>query len=93
MKYEGQTFEDMRVELDGNEYRGCTFTRCTFVYRGGGVPVLSGCTVNEMNFAFDDAAGRTMLFLGQLYHTGFQSFVEGVFGGVRRTTSVPDEQR
>lgn len=93
VKYQNQTFEDVPVELDGNEFHNCTFTRCTFVYRGGGIPLLSGCTVTALKFSLDDAAGRTMLLLAQLYHTGLQGAVESVFEGVRQTKDFPEELR
>src|SRR2546426_11606730 len=38
MKHHLKHFKDGDVELDGNEFAGCTFERCQLMYYGGGPP-------------------------------------------------------
>ncbi|GBF05590.1 hypothetical protein DAERI_050099 [Deinococcus aerius] len=83
VKFQNQVFENTRVDLDGNEYRNCTFRRCTVVYSGGQVPLISGCDFNGCEFGFSDAAERTLIFMNRMYHGGFQNIIEETLASVR----------
>lgn len=79
IKITDSVFEDQRIELDSVGYAGCTFRRCEIVYRGG-VSHLENCGFEASTFHFDDAAGRTLSFLQELYRTpGGAAIIEATF--------------
>ncbi|CAA9417564.1 MAG: hypothetical protein AVDCRST_MAG64-2666 [uncultured Phycisphaerae bacterium] len=83
----GEEFADQRVVLDDDEFLECTFNRCQLVYRGGERAYLVRCRFTQCSFEFEDAAGRTLLFLQAVYRNmgpaGAQ-LVEGTFDEIRR---------
>jgi hypothetical protein len=66
--HDSEDFTGRVVELDGNEFHNCSFTKCRLVYRGGGVPALVTCQFDRCAWEFEDAAGRTLEFLRGIYH-------------------------
>jgi len=71
MRYEKGTYTHSTVDLDGNEYVGCTFTSCIFVYRGGAIFSLKNNTITaDCRFVFDGAAGNTVLAMKFIYSLG-----------------------
>jgi hypothetical protein len=83
MQYQGKTFRNATVELDGNEFEGCDIQHCTLVYRGGKVPLLANSTVEHCQFTFEDSALNTMILLRLLYHGGFQPVVDSFLNDIR----------
>jgi hypothetical protein len=83
MQYQGKTFRNDTVELDGNEFEGCDIHHCTLVYRGGKVPLLANSTVADCQFTFEGSALNTMILLRLLYHGGFQPVVESFLNDIR----------
>lgn len=83
----GEQLADQRVVLDEDEFLECTFTRCQIVYRGGERAYLVRCRFAECSFEFEGAAGRTLLFLRNMYRSmgpaGAQ-LVERTFDEIRR---------
>ncbi len=63
MKYENETFTGSSVDLDGNEFIGCSFEKCTIVYSGGKPPLIGRCTFSDQRFEFRGAAANTVEFL------------------------------
>lgn len=49
--------------VDGNTYFDCLFNGARLIYEGGVPPGFSNCTFTDSNFAFQEAAGRTLAFL------------------------------
>jgi hypothetical protein len=87
MEYKGQYFTDSREVLDGNRYDGCTFQRCTIVYRGGELPHITRCSFGDCAWQLEDAADRTLAYLHSLYHgTGDagRALIEQTFEMIRR---------
>jgi hypothetical protein len=71
MRYEKSEFSGARIELDGNEYIGCTFISCTFVYRASGPVILTDNDISgNTNFELAGAAGDTVNFLKGLWRMG-----------------------
>jgi hypothetical protein len=81
------TFENVTEVLDGNESKACEFRYCRLVYRGGTLPLLVQCHINECDWSFEEAADRTIFFLKAIYHgtgdSGRES-VEATFDSIRR---------
>jgi hypothetical protein len=68
MKYQQHTFQNSIEVIDGNEYEACEFRNCRIVYRGGPLPKLNNCHFIDPQFALEEAAGRTVMFLNAMYH-------------------------
>jgi hypothetical protein len=84
MRHERETFADAVIELDGNEFDGCEFTRCHFIYRGGQPPTLVNCSFHGLDLQFEGSAQNTLVFLAALYHGGFRTVVDQTFNNIRR---------
>lgn len=82
-KNEKQTFRGISVVLDGNQFFDCRFERCEIVYAGGEPPTLVNNGFTECQWAFRDAAGRTLSFLGAMYAGGMQQLIEDTFNNIR----------
>lgn len=62
MKIRDRTFRNEDVELDGNEYTNCSFSRCRMIFRGTAVPGFHSCGFDELLWKFEDAAARAAAF-------------------------------
>lgn len=93
MKFQEQTFEDQRIDLDENEYIGCTISRCIVAYKGTGHTVLRMNKFNDPRWVFEGPAGQTIRFLRTLYHGGGKDLVEQIIDGIREPMSEDDQLR
>ena len=84
MKFSDRVFSDETIDLDGNEYYGCSFQRCGLRYSGGTIPHFTDCRFDAGSFLFDKGAGSTVEFLRELYHAGLQQNVEAFFEHIRK---------
>ena len=82
-------FEDSDVELDGNVFERCTFLRCRMIYRGGDFPSLTNNNFDASSLFLDDAAARTITFLGKLYHGGARPWVDGILNVIYQGPDGP----
>lgn len=96
-QYRSARFEHgERVQLDGNDFRGCAFIRCTLVYRAEVSTTLIGCTfaASGVELAFEGAARRTLEmlwgFVRDLGEVGVR-LVEATFRSIR-TGELPWER-
>ncbi len=83
--HENTTFENSTVQLDGQEFRSCTFRDCQLTYGGGKPPVLVGCKFYGLSMAFTGAAADTLTFVTALYHGGFKGFIEKTIANIRNS--------
>ncbi len=81
MRNDGNTYKDATVDLDGDEFVNCQFDGCTLVYHGGQPPTLTGCGFSNTSIRFDDAAGRTLMFMQAIANpkSGLSDFVKRAF--------------
>ena len=84
MKFSNKTFKDETVDLDGNEYVGCTFLQTKLMYLGGTIPHFDSCKFDAGRFMFEKGAGNAIEFLRELYHAGLHQNVELLFDDIRR---------
>ena len=61
--WKNYVFKDQHIDLDGNQYQGCTFRGCALVYKGGPLPILTGCAFYDCRWSFEEAATRSLQFL------------------------------
>ncbi|GGC91256.1 hypothetical protein [Chelatococcus reniformis] len=81
MRREGERFQQVRVDIDGVQFVNCTFDSCALIYRGGPLPMFTNCTFSNPQFAFDDAAKRTVTLLRSMATPagGMQQIVRSTF--------------
>lgn len=84
MEYSNKSFKDQDVNLDGNQYLGCSFQGCKLMYYGGPIPHFDGCKFDGGTFMFEKGAGNAVEFLRELYHAGLHLNVEAFFDDIRR---------
>jgi hypothetical protein len=87
-KHVEQSFTDQAITIDGDEYIGCTFTRCQLIFTGGSIPLLTGNTFNGCQWIFDEAASRTIQFMSALYSGGHKSLIEDTIKGIRGKSGI-----
>ncbi len=77
------TYTDSDVEVDGNEYHGCTFNNTVLVFKGVAPPSFLGCTFNNHTWRFEDAALLTLHLTVLLYREdpGFRVGLDQAFRG------------
>jgi len=88
MKFEGKTFKNETIDIDFNQFSKCQFENCTLVYHGYGVIGMDGCSFNNVNWSFADAAASTLQFMHGLYHgagEGGKNLIELTFNNIRKT--------
>ena len=92
--YIGQTFSGQDVTLDGNTFERCSFSQCRLVYNGGpGLPVLRNCLMSpDCRWHFDEAAGRTLVFLAERFRSGDRQVVQQVIDYVTQSHQGPPPQ-
>ncbi len=66
MKYTGETYNGETIRLDSNEFEGCTFINCKFVFEGGQTSI-HGCTIDAIHITFQGAAGSTLNLMRVIY--------------------------
>ena len=86
-KHVDKQFNGGEVVLDGEQFSGCTFTRCRIIYRASTPATVAGNTFEACGYEFEGPAANTIHFLRDLYHgTGPHGpkLVEQVFEGIRQ---------
>jgi hypothetical protein len=68
MRYDNKSFFGETVSVCGNEYHGCTFTRCTIVFRGDQSTALVECLFQQPKWVLEGPAANTLRFLTTMYH-------------------------
>lgn len=70
-RYEKSTFTNAQVQLDGNEYIGCTFNSCIFVYQGRDTFSLIDNHISmDCKLAVSGAAANTVGAMKAIYSMG-----------------------
>lgn len=62
-RFQDQEFRQTTEVIDGNTYERCKFVECKIVYRGGPIPIFSGCNLERCAWVFEEAAKRTIALL------------------------------
>lgn len=71
MRHEKKTFDRSEVALDDNEYIGCTFNSCTFVFAAKGPFTLNGNSISaDCRFVFTGGAADTINAMRAIYSMG-----------------------
>ncbi|WP_417772020.1 hypothetical protein [Stappia sp.] len=81
--HRGRVFRGETVVVDGGEFRDCAFENCRLVYRGGAIPVISGCRFHDCGWSFAEAAANTLAMLAGLNQGGFTDLIGATLEGIR----------
>lgn len=84
-------FKGETVQLDGNQFVGCTFYDCKLVFYAYEPVSFDRCVFHECDWVFEGAADIMLSFLTALYHglgVSGQKLVELIFQGIREKTFV-----
>lgn len=87
MLFEKEVFEDKQIQLDGNQYIGCTFRRCELKFSANASVDLQYCSFEKCKWTFIEAAALTVQFMTALYHgagEGGKNLIEQTFKNIQR---------
>ena len=90
-KIENRNYSQEVVNLDDNEFVGCTFQGCTLIYRGGTLPKFTNNSMDQCTWNFSGAAEATLRFISGLYQAGEggRDVVERMFEQIRSANFTP----
>ena len=81
------TYSGVKVSLDNQKYKDCTFTNCTIEYGGSGPISLEGCSFNNCQWVFTGNAQNTLNFMQVMYHHMGEfgkSMIEATFENIKK---------
>jgi hypothetical protein len=95
-RYEGKNFRNETVNVENNEYIGCSFEDCVRFFRGDidGPMVMKDCRFGErIAWRVEGPASRVIEFLNVIYHAAphGRERVEEMFEMIRKP-NLRDEQ-
>ncbi|HEX8302977.1 hypothetical protein [Sphingomonas sp.] len=68
MEHRNETFENVTVVLDGNDFIDCKFEGVVFNYSGGDLN-MANCQMNRFSFQFGGSLANGLYALHQLFGT------------------------
>ncbi len=86
-RFEGKTFEDQTIAIDGNQYINCTFIKCRIIFTGFEEGVFDECKFISCDWGFSGPAVNTLNYLAAIYNglgENGHEMVEGIFESIRR---------
>lgn len=89
MRVANRHFSNEIVELDGNQFEGCTFTECKLRFSAFDRVYFTGCVFTQCDWAFDGPAENMLFFLSDLYHglgPRGHTIVDLIFRGIQDGT-------
>lgn len=90
--FEGESFSEQTIRMDGKTFRRCTFTECVLEIGGASFFTLEGNTFASCSWVFVDSASTTLTILAAMgQERSFRDMVEGVVNDVL-SGNVKDHQ-
>lgn len=80
---ENQVFRDQSVEVDGKQFRKCTFRNARLSYAGGALPAFIDCKFSNVSLEFTQGAANTIAFLSGLKGRGFDNAIGQLTSAIR----------
>lgn len=78
--HQDQHFQGKIIPLDNEEYKRCTFKRCTFQYRGLIPVTLDGFSIEDSRLDVLEYAANTVMVLKELRKTQLKASVDQILG-------------
>ncbi|MFK7732322.1 MAG: hypothetical protein AB8B48_11955 [Pseudomonadales bacterium] len=95
MELKGEKISKKQITLDGNSFVDCEISDSVLVYKGGVLPVLRDCKINDCQWNFSDQAANTLQFLAAMYNgmgMGGMDIVDQTIVNIRNNTLVSPQQ-
>ncbi len=95
MELNGEKISNKQIVLDGNSFVDCEISNSILIYKGGVLPVLRDCKINDCQWNFSDQAANTLQFLAAMYNgmgMGGMDIVDQTIVNIRNNTLVTPEQ-
>ena len=67
MELNGEKIDGKQVTLDGNTFISCEISNSVLVYKGGVLPIMRDCQINDCQWNFSDQAANTLQFMAAMY--------------------------
>lgn len=93
MDFNGSTFENTVVQLDGNAFINCTFKKGVVFEFGGGTVTITGCNFEVLpSFMLTGDLARGLEALRTFHHdagpSAVKSLVDSISAMLRKSTSL-----
>ncbi|MEM8500431.1 MAG: hypothetical protein AAF542_20615 [Pseudomonadota bacterium] len=95
MELNGEKIDKKQITLDGNSFIDCEISNSILIYKGGVLPVLRDCKINDCQWNFSDQAANTLQFLAAMYNgmgMGGMDIVDQTIVNIRNNTLVTPQQ-
>lgn len=95
MELNGEKISNKQIILDGNQFVDCEISNSILIYKGGVLPVLRDCNINDCQWNFSDQAANTLQFLSAMYNgmgMGGMDIVDQTIVNIRNNTLVTPQQ-
>lgn len=95
MELNGEKINSKKITLDGNSFIDCEISNCVLIYKGGVLPVLRDCKINDCQWNFTDQAANTLQFMAAMYNgmgMGGMDIVDQTIVNIRNNTLVTPQQ-
>lgn len=95
MELNGEKIDKKQITLDGNSFVDCEISNSILIYKGGVLPVLRDCKINDCQWNFSDQAANTLQFLAAMYNgmgMGGMDIVDQTIVNIRNNTLVTPQQ-
>ncbi len=79
----GKKFRDVTLQLDGNSFKGCTFTNCQLVFSAITSVGFDECDFKDVSWSFQGPASNAVAFMRVLYAAGLVELAENIFRHIR----------
>ena len=89
--FHGSTFQNLTIDVDGNQYVDCTFDHCQIRFSGKAAPQFISCAFNDCQFSLDGSAAMTIAYLASVYQglgEGGRALVETLFEEIKGSGQV-----
>ncbi len=96
MELNGEKISKKQITLDGNRFVDCEISNCVLVYKGGVLPVLRDCQINDCQWNFSDQAANTLQFMAAMYNgmgMGGMEIVDQTIINIRNNTLLASQQK
>jgi hypothetical protein len=83
----GNTYQNVTVKLDNNEFTDCKFFNCLMEYSGLGPASIYGCQFVDVQWVFAGPAQNTLQFMHAVYHgmgDGGRKLIEQTFENIKK---------
>ncbi len=90
------TYVGVKISLDNQIYKNCSFTNCVIEYSGNGTISLTGCRFDNCQWLFSGPAQNTINFMQMMYHNmgDFgRKMIEATFDNIRNNSTGAIDDR